>query len=100
MALQASILTPSDIAPVQFTVTAAASSAEQIATSKLFAVCATDDCHVRFGNSGMGASDATYWRVPQNQTQTFDIGTATDRIRVFNPTVASITVTILPLYRS
>lgn len=70
---------------------AGASTAEIVlGTNCIFAINATADINIKFGNSGMGAAAATDYRIPANQQTTLDTGSAFDRIRVFGTASVSI----------
>ena len=86
MAVFSSILCPTQNACIKVaSLGTTTSSAEQVlGTNVVFAINADQDITIKFGVSGMGAAAATDFRIPQNQTYTFDTGYYIDRIRVFN----------------
>lgn len=66
----------------------------------IIAVQATGNCQIRFGNAGMAAADNTAWFIPSGATQEFDLGSAYDRVRIFNPGASAIDVYIMQLSRN
>jgi hypothetical protein len=101
MAVQDAVLVPSQEAVLKLTALgAAASSTEQLlGKNQLFAINATDDCHIAFGVTSMGVASATDFRLPQDAVVVYDTGQAFTHIRVFNNTGAAIDVYIQPLSR-
>lgn len=85
-------------ADVNGTITAGASSAEIILSRyQLFAINATGDINIRFGNSGMPAAAATDFRIPAGVIATYQIPAQYDRFRLFNNGASTITYWIQPL---
>lgn len=105
MAVFTSILTPvggstagSTTADLNGTITTVTSSAEIVlGRYQLFAINASGDINIRFGNSGMPAAAATDFRIPSGVIATYQIPQQYDRFRIFNPTGATITYWIQPL---
>ncbi len=105
MAVFSSILVPagastagSTTADKTGTITTAASSAEIVlGRYQLFAINATGDLNIRFGNSGMPAAAATDFRIPAGVIATYQIPAQYDRFRLFNAGGSTITYWIQPL---
>lgn len=101
MATQSAIFIPEAGNGQTASLAAATSTGELvIGTNRIFAVNATDDVNIKFGNSGMAAASAADFRIPANTVATFDLGSYTDRVRLFNNTAASVTYWILMLSRA
>lgn len=80
------------------TVTNGTSSAEIVLNRyTLFAINATGDVNIRFGNAGMPAAAATDFRIPSGVIATYAIPAQYDRIRLFNNGASAITYWIQPL---
>jgi len=81
---------------------ATTSTAELLAGQKyvLFAINATGDINIRFGNAGMPAAAATDFRIPAGVTATYRLNQNHDRIRIFNPGASSINYWIQPMTSS
>jgi hypothetical protein len=75
------------------------STAELLAgqSYQMFAINATGDINIRFGNAGMPAAAATDFRIPANQTATYQLNRNHDRIRIFNPGGTSVNYFIQPM---
>ena len=97
MATFQAIFVPGKITKV--TGLAATTSSAEILMAKdtKFAIIATGAINIAFGNTGMGAADASGWFIPANTTDEFDLGNAYSAIRVFNSTASSIDVYVLVL---
>lgn len=79
---------------------AGASSAEIVLSKyQLFAINATGDINIRFGNIGMPAAAVTDFRLPGNSISVYQLGTTYDRIRLFNNGASPVTWWIQPLSR-
>ena len=98
MARFAQILSPAGDAVIKVAaLTATTSSAEQLVGSRrIFSVVADQDITIRFGLTGMGAADATFYYIPAKQQTTFDMGTNT-HVRVFNLAASAANIWILRL---
>lgn len=59
---------------------------------------ATGDVNIRFGATGMGASSASFFRIPGGVVAEYDLGDHNDRIRLFNPGGSTITYWIQVIY--
>lgn len=80
------------------TITAASSTSEIVlGRYTLFAINATSDMNIRFGNSGMPAAAVTDFRIPSGVVATYQVPEQWDRIRLFNNGASSITYWIQPL---
>lgn len=105
MAIFASILSPvggstagSTTADLNASLATVTSTAEIVlGRYQLFAINASGDINIRFGNSGMPAAAATDYRIPANTIVTYQIPQNYDRLRIFNPTGSSINYWIQPL---
>lgn len=105
MAIYASIFVPvggstagSTTADLSGTVGATSSSGEIVLSRyQLFAINATTDLNIRFGNSGMPAAAATDFRIPAGVVATYQIPAQYDRFRLFNSTAGSSSYWIQPL---
>ena len=102
MARMASILLPSGDADIKLASlgTSTSSTEQKIGANRIFVINADQDITIRFGATGMGAADATYYRIPANQQTTFDMGPAFSYIRAFNlsaSTAANVYIKILSL---
>jgi hypothetical protein len=105
MAVLTSILSPvggstagSTTADVSATLATVTSSAEIVlGRYQLFAINASGDLNIRFGNSGMPAAAATDYRIPANTVVIYQIPQTYDRFRVFNSTGSNVTYWIQPL---
>lgn len=64
---------------------------------QLFAINASGDINIRFGNSGMPAAAATDFRIPSGVVATYQVPAQWDRLRIFNPSATSVTYWIQPL---
>jgi hypothetical protein len=81
-------------------VNAGASSAAIAAPKALFALIATGDCHIAFGDKAtMADAAATSMRVPGDSWARFDMGRHT-HFKIFNPGGSAITVQWIRLSRS
>ena len=93
MATFASILVPSDDADIKVAALAAstASAAQTVGLRAIVAVNADQDITIVFYQAAVGTKTPTAanFRIPANQTQTFDMGSINDTIRVFNLNGAS-----------
>lgn len=63
----------------------------------IFAINATGDVNIRFGNAGMPAAAATDFRIPNGVVATYAIPAQYDRFRLFNAGASTITYWIQPL---
>lgn len=80
------------------TVATVSSSAEIVlGRYQLFAINATGDINIRFGNSGMPAAAASDFRIPAGVVATYAIPAQYDRFRLFNAGASTITYWIQPL---
>jgi len=80
---------------------ASASSAEQLlGPNRTFIIVGSDAFHLRLGRTGMGAADATDFRIPANTAVTLDSGPEFTHFRVFNSTVAAIDIYYWPASRT
>ena len=106
MASQTSIFIPStsgastttDLSATLATVTASAEIV--MSESRLFAINATGDINIIFGNAGVKTPTASNFRVPANTTAVYDLGINSDRIRLFNAGGSTITYYIQFLNRA
>ena len=74
------------------------SSAELVVGyNTVFAINATGDINIRFGNAGMPAASAADFRIPSNVVATYPLNRQHDRIRIFNPTGGNVTFWIQPM---
>lgn len=98
MARFAQILAPAGDTVIKVTGLAATTSSGELVVGarRIFAVNATQDITIRFGQTGMGAADASFYRIPANQQTTFDMG-SNSVIRVFNESASAADVYILRL---
>jgi len=78
---------------------AATTSTAEIVLNRytIFAINATGDINIRFGNSGMPAAAATDFRIPNGVIATYQIPAQYDRIRLFNAGASSISYWIQPM---
>lgn len=86
MATLSAVFHPSDDPAIRISslATLTASSEQQLPAQRLFAINADQDITITFGQAGnCPVPDQTSFRIPQNSTLTFDIGTKT-ALRVFN----------------
>lgn len=80
------------------TVNAASSSAEIVlGRYQIFAINASGDVNIRFGNSGMPAAAATDFRIPSGVVATYQVPEQWDRLRLFNNGASAITYWIQPM---
>lgn len=102
MALLASYLTVSQSPCIKVAALAAStsSSAQSIGARQVFAINATQDITIRFGTSGMSTAAATNFRIPANQTATFEMSDAFTHIRVFNLGASAADIYIQTLSRA
>lgn len=86
MAVLSSILVPANETAIKVAAIATVTSSAEIVigANRIFAINATGDITIKFGNAGLTAADATNYRIPANQQTTFDTGQAAPSIRVFN----------------
>lgn len=98
MARFAQILSPAGDAVIKVTGLLATTSSAELAVGarRIFAINATQDITIRFGQTGVGAADATFYRIPSNQQTTFDMG-SNSVVRVFNEGASAADVYILKL---
>lgn len=81
-------------------INAGACSAVQAAPKALFALIASGDCHIAFGDKAtMADAAATSMRIPADSWSRFDMGRHT-HFKVFNPGGSTITVQWIRLARS
>jgi len=80
--------------PCQNATIGAAASTGEIVLGKnaIFAINATADINIKFGNAGMAAAAATDYRIPANQQTTLDTSDTFDRIRVFSTPGGNLSV--------
>lgn len=105
MAIFSGILVPvggstagSTTADISATLATVTSTAEIIlGRYQLFAINASDDINIRFGNSGMPAAAATDFRIPGGILAVYQVPQQWDRLRLFNATANTITYWIQPL---
>lgn len=108
MAVFTSILSPaggstasSATADKNGSITTVTSTAEIVlGRYQLFAINATGDVNIRFGNAGMPAAAATDFRIPSGVVATYAMTNQYDRIRLFNNGASSITYWIQPLQQN
>lgn len=85
-------------ADVTATLATVTSSAEIVlGLNTLFAINATGDVHIRFGNAGMPAASTADFRIPGGVVATYPLNRNHDRIRIFNPSAGNTTYWIQPL---
>lgn len=65
------------------TLTAASSAEIVLGNECIFIIVADQDAFLKVGNSGMGAAANTDLYLPAKVPQIFDMGSHTDRVRVF-----------------
>lgn len=70
-----------------------------LGNNRVFAITSSDDIRIKFGNSGMAAAAAGDFPVWASSYARYDTGSHQDRIRLFNPTGATITYWIQFLAR-
>lgn len=100
MATLDSIFVPMTPKDLQGSINAGASSAEiVIGNNQIFAINASGDVNIAFGNSGMAAASNSNFRVPSGVTAEYDTGSQNDRIRLFNNGGSSINYWIQLLSR-
>jgi hypothetical protein len=102
MAVQSAILVPAGDAVQKVSALAAttSSAALVLGTNRIFAINADQDITIRFGNAGLAAADATFYRIPANQQTTLDLSDQFTQIRVFNlSSSTAANVWVLPLSR-
>lgn len=105
MATFTSIFTPkggstgaSTTSDINGTIATVTSSAEIVLNRyTIFAINATGDVNIRFGNAGMPAAAATDFRIPAGVVATYQIPAQYDRIRLFNAGGGTITYWIQPM---
>lgn len=105
MAIFTSIFVPvggstagSATADLSGSVTNATSSGEIVmGRYQLFAINASGDINIRFGNSGMPAAAATDFRIPNGAIAVYQCPAQWDRFRLFNNGASPITYWIQPL---
>jgi hypothetical protein len=101
MATQDSIFVPSTAPQKVAALSGTTSSSELVFNhNAIIAVQGTGNINVAFGKSGMAAADATGWLIPSGAVHMFDLGSAFDRIRVFNSTGSAVDVYVMQLVRS
>lgn len=80
------------------TIATVTSSAEIVlGRYQIFAINATGDINIRFGNAGMPAAAATDFRIPSGVIATYQIPAQYDRFRLYNAGGGTITYWIQPL---
>jgi hypothetical protein len=86
MATFDAILIPAQKAPIKIAGLAASTSTVEQAfgVNEIIAINSDQDITIRFGQPGLAASDATFFRIPANTTPVFDLGRAWPSIRLFN----------------
>ena len=86
MATFDAILVPASLRGSKEAALAASTSSTEIAVGHnvMLAINADQDVTVRFGPVGLGAADATDFRIPQNSTMVFDLGRDKESVRFFN----------------
>lgn len=93
MAIIDAIFTPSDgdMASLKITAlgTSTSSAAVVLGVNRTFSISATGAYHIKFGLSGIGASDVGDFYVPDGQIFTFNTGRVASHIRIFNPSAAA-----------
>jgi hypothetical protein len=100
MATMDAIFDLSDVVPTTATLGATTSSAEiNLGAGTVNAFVATADSHIRVGVTGMGASSASYFRIPANTVFILTLNRNTGFIRVYNPSAGNSTYHIVPLVR-
>lgn len=102
MAIFAHVLVPAGEAAIKIAALAAstASSEQVLGNGMLFAINGDQDLTIAFGVAGMAAPTNAAFRIPANQTYTFDLGRNYDRIRVFNlSSTTAANIYIQPLSR-
>ena len=88
----------STTADLSSTITGTTSTAEIVlGRYQLFAINATGDINIRFGNSGMPAAAATDFRIPGGTTAVYQVPLQWDRFRLYNASASTITYWIQPL---
>ena len=90
---------------VNFSLAATTASARQtLSTNQLFAINATTDITIAFGNShgqrATASGAATEFRIPAGQTAELDWGSYYDEFMVYNLSVAAGTVYYMELRRN
>lgn len=101
MATFSSIFSPAGSGDVSAALAATTASAEIVMNKNaIFAINATGDFTVAFGNSGMSAPTSANFRIPAGVIASYDLGDSFDRIRIFNLTAGSITYYIQQLVRN
>jgi hypothetical protein len=86
----------STTADLSSTVLTVSSSAEIVLNRySICAINANGDINIRRGSVGMPAAAATDFRLPANQTFTFQVPENWDRIRIYNPGGSTITYWIM-----
>lgn len=78
----------------------AASGEIVLGKNRTFAINASGDVNIIFGNSGVKTPTAANFRIPSGVIATYDTGDSSDRIRLFNNGAGSITYWIQFLTRT
>jgi hypothetical protein len=89
MARFANILIPASEGTARVAVSANSTSAKlQLGANRIFVINSDHDVNITFGaNATITTPDATAYRIPANQQTTFDLGSASDTIELFNPSL-------------
>lgn len=101
MALTDQILALSDVAPTTASLATVTSTAEiSLGGGSVWAYNATQDTHIRYGVTGMGASSASYFRIPANVMFTLIMPRNCTHIRIFNSSGSSANYYLVPATRN